>query len=371
MTATTTRTAVRPATTTAAVRTLALLAIVLSAGAVHAQGADCAPSGGLSFVCGPKNAEDLVHVPATKWIVASGMAEGAGGLALIDSSAHTWSALYPGQSPRAAHDPAYPDCTMPPDPAKLQTHGLNLRPGARGHSTLYAVAHGARESIEVFDVDATGDRPTVTWTGCVPMPDGLAANSVASFPDGSLLATVLLLPGKSFADSIAKRPTGAVFEWSPGEHGFTRVEGTELPGDNGIEVSADGREFFVVSSGFQTIVAFTHTNPAHQVGTTRPLPFTPDNVHMGPDGRLLTAGMKNDEPACGGAPGPQHTLEKLSTCPRGTIGMAIDPRTMHDTQVLETQANPIFSNATMILPIGGEVFIGTFSSDRIAYTSLR
>ena len=28
------------------------------------------------FVCGPRSAEDLVQVPGTKWIIASGMAAG-------------------------------------------------------------------------------------------------------------------------------------------------------------------------------------------------------------------------------------------------------------------------------------------------------
>ncbi|HEU4618550.1 MAG TPA: SMP-30/gluconolactonase/LRE family protein [Gammaproteobacteria bacterium] len=355
----------------ATLRSVVLLAALLLAAAAQAQDRGCEPSGGLEFVCGPKNAEDLVRVPGTKWIIASGMAEGAGGLTLIDSNAHTWSALYPGENPKTAHDAKYPDCTTPPDPAKLQTHGLALRSGSNGHSTVYAVAHGSRESIEVFDVDASGPKPTATWTGCVPMPDDLAANSVASFADGSLVATVLILPGKTFADSIAKRPTGAVYEWSPGKRGFEQVQGTELPGNNGIEVSADGQEMYVVSSGLQTIVAFSHTNPAKQLRSTEPLPFTPDNVHMGPDGRLLTAGMKNDEPACGGTPGPQHTLEKLSTCPRGTIGMAIDPKTMKDTVLVATDANPSFSNATMILPVGNAVWIGSFSGDRVAYTALR
>ena len=146
----------------------------------------------------------------------------------------------------------------------------------------------------MFDVDASGARPTLTWKGCVPMPEGLAANSVASFADGSLVATVLIMPGKTFADSIAKRPTGAVYEWSPGDVGFTLMRGTELPANNGIETSADGREIYVASSGLQTIVAFSNSNPATQLRSTRPLPFTPDNVHMGADGRLLTAGMAND-----------------------------------------------------------------------------
>ena len=350
-------------------RSLVLLAALSGAAAAHAQ--DCNPAGGLDFVCGLKNAEDLVLVPGTQWIIASGMAESAS-LSLIDARDRTASGVYPGRQPLAKHDAAaFPDCATPPDAAKLQTHGLNLQPGAGGHSTLYAVAHGARESIEAFDVDATGPKPTLTWKGCVPMPAGLAANSVASFADGSLVATVLLMPGKTFADSVAKRPTGAVYEWSPGKHGFTQVQGTELPGNNGIETAADGREIYVVSSGFQTIVAFSHSNPAKQLRTTQQLPITPDNVHRAPDGRLLTAGMANDVPECGGPPGPQHDLAKLASCPRGTIAIAIDSATMKDTVLVKTPAIPSFSNATMVLTLDKQFFLGTFSGDRVGHGTLR
>jgi hypothetical protein len=346
-----------------------LLCLVTIAGAAQAADEACAPSGTVQFVCGPKNAEDLVAVPGTKWLIASGMTDGVG-LSLIDTRDGSWRVAYPGATARAAHDALYPDCATPPDPNKLQTHGLNLRPGSAGHSTLYAVAHGAREAIEVFDVDATGREPAVTWKGCVPMPEGLAANSVASFADGSLVATVLLMPGKTFADSVARKPTGAVFEWSPGKHGFELVRGSELPGNNGIETSLDGREIYVVSSGFQTIVALTHANPTKQLRSTRPLPFTPDNVHRGTDGRLLTAGMANDVPECGGPPGPQHDLAKLGSCPRGTIAMAIDPATMKDEVVATTKADPKFSNATMVLIEDGQFWLGTFSGDRVAHGPL-
>jgi hypothetical protein len=101
------------------------------------------------------------------------------------------------------------------------------------------------------------------------------------------------------------------------------------------------------------------------------LPFTPDNVHMGEDGRLLTAGMKNDVPECGGTPGAQHSLQKLSTCPRGFMAIAIDPRTMKDTLLAESPAIPAFSNATMVLTFDKRFWIGTFSGDRIAHGKLR
>ena len=322
----------------------------------------CDAVGNVEFACGLTNPEDLVLVPGTNWIVSSGMAAGSG-FYLIDSTSREWSAL-----PTAVrHDSTmFPRCSSPPTAGEFESHGLNIRAGAAGRSTLYVVGHGAREAIEVYDVAASGARPTLTWKGCVLLPEGLAANSVASFADGGMVATILMMPGKTFADSVAMRPTGSVVKWSPGDAGFTVLGGSELPGNNGIEVSADGREIYVVSSGFQTIVAFSNTNPVRQLRTTVQLPITPDNVHMGPDGRLLTAGMKNDVPECGGPPGPEHSLERLASCPRGTIAISIDPATMAHRVLVETPAIPAFSNATMVLPAAGRYWFGTFRGDRVA-----
>ncbi len=324
--------------------------------------AGCESSGGVDFVCGPKNAEDLVQVPGTKWIISSGQEAGYP-FYLVNAADGAWRRV----QPQVRHDAAYAACPAPPDFTKSNTHGLNIRTTGNRRATLYAVTHGARESIEVYDVDASGATPAITWKGCVPMPTGLAANSVASFANGGLVATVLLMPGKTFADSVARKPTGAVFEWVPGSGSFELVKGSELPGNNGIETSADGREIYVVSSGFQTVVAFAHANPTRQLRTTQPLPFTPDNVRMGADGQLLTAGMKNDEPACGGAPGPGHDLARLATCPRGFYGYAVDPATMKTRVIAEGAANPAFSNATVAIVVDEQFWIGTFSGDRIAH----
>ena len=349
-----------------AIRFVRWVLIAGCAFSAHAQ-QGCEPSGEVGYVCGVTNPEDLVLVPGTAWIVSSGMADGAG-FYLVDSSAGSATVL-----PFVAqHDAAFAGCMTPPSPQSLQTHGLNIRASGAGRAKLYVVGHGAREAIEIFDVDATGARPSLTWRGCVLMPEGLAANSVALFADGSIVATVLFMPGTTFADAIvARKPTGAVFEWSPGAAAFKLVEGSQLPANNGIEVSADGREFYVASSGLQTIVAFAHSNPTRQLRTTRPLPFTPDNVHLGSDGRLLTAGMANDVPECGGPPGPQHDLAKLAACPRPSIAVAIDPATMRDTVIATTSADPKFSNATMVLAAAGQAWFGTFSGNRIARAPLR
>jgi hypothetical protein len=100
-----------------------------SAGSARAADDGCKPSGGLEFVCGLKNPEDLVAVPGTKWIIASGMAPGVG-ITLIDSRDGSHSQIYPGPSPAAKHDTMFTECTTPPD-AEMYT---DQRPEGAPHA---------------------------------------------------------------------------------------------------------------------------------------------------------------------------------------------------------------------------------------------
>ncbi len=56
-----------------------LLAAALAISAPAAAQGPCDPAGGLAFVCGLTNAEDMVQVPGTPWIIASGLADGGQG----------------------------------------------------------------------------------------------------------------------------------------------------------------------------------------------------------------------------------------------------------------------------------------------------
>ena len=346
----------------------AFCVLLASLSAARAADPGCEPAGEYAFVCGPKNPEDLVLVPGTRWILSSSLsADGA--LYLIDAEHKSWRALYPGDNPRAQHDTErYGACPSAPDPAGFISHGLNLRPGAGGHSTLYVVGHGAREAIEVFDVDATGEEPVLTWTGCAPMPAGLAANSVAVLGDGSLLATIPLLAGIDINDGLGGKPTGGVYAWSPGDAGFVPVQGTEMPYANGIEVSADGTEFYVASSGMFDVRAFSNTNPARMLRRTEAFDFLPDNLHRDDSGRLITAGLNLDDPVCGDLRQAEaFDFAAFMACPRAFTVWAVDPQSMQGTALATGPVNAGFSNITMALNVNGELWIATFHGDRIAY----
>jgi hypothetical protein len=346
---------------------LACVAIGASLSIDAAQQAACAPSGGLSFICGVQNPEDLVLVPKTRWLIASGMAPGSG-LHLVDTQAKTTRNLYAAGAPSTRQDRTrYANCPGPLDPKQAVLHGLSLRQAQDGRYTVYATNHGGRESIEVFELDTRGATPAATWIGCVLLPNGLAANSVAAFTDGSLVATVLILPGKTFEDAFAQRNTGVVIAWTPGEKTFRTLPGTELSANNGIETSPDDREFYVVSTTTKRVIAFGRNNPGKPLRVAQLKEFAPDNVRWTADNRLITAGMLDNEPACGGPPRD----EKGIRCSRGYVAVTIDPKTMAVTEVARGPATPSFTGTAIAMRAGDELWLGSFNADRLAYRSLK
>jgi len=328
---------------------------------------ECAPSGGLAFICGVQNPEDLVLVPNTKWLIASGMAPGSG-LHLVDTQRKMVRNLYASGVAQTRPDTnRYAKCPRPLDPKQAVLHGLSLRPAQGGRYTVYATNHGGRQSIEVFELDARGAMPSAVWIGCVLMPNELEANSVAAFSDGSLLATVLIMPGKTFEDAFAQKITGAVFMWTAATGTFRQLPGTELSADNGIETSPDDREFYVVSTTTKRIVAFARTDTSKPLRAAQLTEFAPDNVRWTSDNRLITAGMIDNEPACGGAPRTQAGIR----CPRGYIAVTIDPKTMKATEIARGPATPAYTGTAIAMQVGDELWLGSFNADRLAYRSLK
>ncbi len=348
-----------------ATRIATVLLLVAAACAGATDDKECATSGNLHFVCGIQNGEDLVHLPSSQWIVASRMVP-AGGLVVIDSETRQWSEA--SLSSTTQVDPeVYPSCSEPPEPESFVAHGLSVVERDGGQTQLLVVGHGGREAIEVYDVSTAGDRPELTWVGCVRTPEALEANSVAGLADGSMLVTIPLDHGMTIPDAIRGEPTGAVHAWSPSEAKMTRLEGTELPYGNGIEIAEDGTRFWVVTSGTGRIVEFANTRPVEELRNEGPFDFVPDNLRRGPDGRLLTAGLVADDEECGSIDRTGgFDLAEFASCPRPFVVHAIDPETLEGEDLLRAPRVATFSNVTIGIVVGEGLWIGSFGSDRIA-----
>jgi len=163
-------------------RRSALIAIVLFNGGVTpalvaqnanvAQPAARAPPGcrdeqGLTYLCDLVVPEDIVTVGSTGLLLASGH-RAPGHLYLIDPKARTQSELIHAPTFSMQHDKrAYPECPGPLDLQAFDTHGLSLAETSPRHFSLYTTSHGAREAIEIYDLDLRGATPALAWKGCV------------------------------------------------------------------------------------------------------------------------------------------------------------------------------------------------------------
>lgn len=325
----------------------------------------CAPAGELSFLCGAANPEDLARIPGTPWLIASGFAPGAG-LKLVDTAGKRLSRWSPALPADRSWTVAFPHCPSPLDPALFNARGVSLRPRGEGRWTLYVVNHGGRESIEVFEIAVEAAGPSLSWMGCLPMPPGLVANSVAAFSDGTVLATVLNRPGTTIADFVEGRITGGVYQWAPGHDRFRLLPGTELPGNNGLETSPDDRRFYVVAFGWRAVLVYARDDTSRPLLRAEAPDFMPDNIHW--DGaRLITAGMRYDEPACGGRRGVIDGVADPMICHRGYVVATFDP----ETGVFHTLAygppNPAFNDVSAAVVVGEDLWLASFRSDRLAW----
>jgi len=311
--------------------------------------ANCAPAGNIHFVCGQEAPEDLLHLPGSDWVIASSLA-GNGGIRLISVRDKTSTLLYPSPSAKEQLDKkTYDSCPGAPEPedkAKFTTHGLAMRAVRNSIYTLYAVHHGKRESIEVFQVNARGKTPTLTWIGCAIAPDPIGLNSVVPLPGGGFVTTNFIERGANASAArtrmMAGENNGELWEWHTGI-GWRKVPGSEAAGANGVEVSKDGKWLYVAAWGSQSFLRLSRGQTPVKRDTV-PLGFRVDNIRFAPDGSILAAGQ-----------GQQSTNV-----------VRIDPETLKITALINQPNTESFASGTVAIPIGNDLWVGSFRGDRVA-----
>ena len=323
----------------------------------------CAPSGALNYICGLKNAEDIVRLPDSEWLIVSGMSvQGAkqapGRVYIVNHMTKTHEEWFPGPAPSMKPDTKmFADCPGPVNTASFSPHGLAIQQQSEGKYRLYMTSHGEREAIEVFDVETAGVRPTLAWVGCVMLPEKTFANSVAILADGGFVTTKMMDPTvpNPFAIVMSGGISGNVYEWHPGEK-VTAVPGTELSGANGIELSPDQRWMFVAAIGSSEIVRFDrNSKPLEKNAVT--IDIRPDNLRWTANGKLYTVGGDAIAPAnCASPP-----------CPTGWSVYEIDPESLQATRVTGVDETAKLKGASTALAVGDEIWIGTYSGDRLGY----
>ena len=287
--------------------------------------------------------------------------------------------LFPTAAPKSRLDKkTYDSCPGPlegTDRERFRTHGLYLKAGRRSVHTLYVVHHGNRESIEVFELDARSiqgagnslKQPAITWIGCAIAPEPIGLNAVVALPDGGFAASNFdprPAPGARggpFTPALlAGENNGELWEWHTGA-GWKKIPGSEAAGANGLEISKDGKWYYVAEWGNRSFMRLSRGQTPVKRDVIE-LGFRVDNVRWAPDGTLLVAGQGGPDGAIfGGGRGPSTTAG-VATSKVGKV----DPKTMKYQEIVNYPTSDVVSFATVAVQVGNELWVGSARGDRIA-----
>lgn len=311
---------------------------------------DCSPRGNVQFVCIP-NSEDIFYMPGTDWALL-----GTRGFRAINVRDRSVVPLYPSDTAKEVPAPkTYPDCSAVAgdERTRFGVHGISAIAGPKaGTFTVFGSHLGAR-SVDVFEVDVTGNVPTATWVGCVNSPEPIALNGVVPIPGGGFIGTNWLGRGEAGRGFRPQMEQGAIsgelWEWHTAT-GWVKVPGSEGAGNNGVELSKDGKMIYVAEFGTKSFYRITRGVTPPTIDKL-PLGFRPDNVHWTPDGMLLVTGNTNPDQA---------------PLPPSTRVVKIDPNTLRVTELLNLPDTPEFRHATGAAQIGNEIWVSAALSARLA-----
>ncbi len=318
----------------------------------------CEPVGDMQPHCGFRNPEDLVSIPGTSILVVSEMGDmldpsREGTLSTFDVETGTRTELAVSWTPDGDRwgDPA---CAPPPH---LNPHGIDLRVRPDARRELLVVNHGGRESVEMFELDDAGGVWRARWRGCVIPPGEPLLNDVTALPGGGFAVTHMWDRDRSTAGMIFRfllgMDTGWVWAWTP-VGGFEKLEGTDATMPNGIASSPDGRFLYVDLYLEDRVVRYDRET--RQI-TGEVEVSQPDNVVLGPDGRLWVAGHHHFV-------GDTECSDIEGACPWKYSVTVIDPESMVGDVVLVHEGAPM-GFATVALPVGDALFLGSALGDRI------
>ncbi|HEX2678089.1 MAG TPA: SMP-30/gluconolactonase/LRE family protein, partial [Polyangiales bacterium] len=248
-------------------------------------------------------------------------------------------------------------CPGPPD-KHFSPHGIDLKRRADGRLSLFAVNHG-REAIEIFEIDP--ESYGAMWRGCVPMPEGTNLNDVTALPDGGFATTHAFPHSQGLAQLwyLAKATlggnTGWVYVWHPGG-ALKKLANSDSPFPNGITASPDGSTLFVDIYMANEVRRYATasgklTGSAHIEHA--------DNVSWSDHDTLLVAshiaGLSRMN-SCG-------RVEKGACSARFQI-VELDPKTLATRVVVDREGAPMGA-ATVAIPLGDYLYLGSYKSDRM------
>ena len=308
------------------------------------------------------NMEDLHPTPDNRWVIGSAMrAAGRGGaLYAIAVDGSTATTLYPSEAPSPTATTQCPGGA--PAAADFAPHGISLETDRERH-TLFVVNHGGRETVEIFALTpgSEGEPPRLRWRDCIPLPAGSQANSVTPGRDGTVYVTAAGAPfpidsPPAGATAPAPIPGSGVLAWRPGD-GW-RILTTGLALSNGLVISRDNSVLYVAEWLGRQVAEIDAEDGT--ILRRVAVDFGVDNLRLEDKGGLWLAGQAASTDAVMAC-----YLSERRDCGLDSALARVDTTALAVDCAQHLPATPGFSSATVALPLGDRVWLGTFRGDAV------
>jgi hypothetical protein len=315
-------------------------------------------------ISGVENAEDIVVIPGSDWVITGAMANAAfprARMFFINTRTHEFRAAWPDNVTVDLDQARFGDIAPP---SAYAFHGIDVIKRG-GIIELYVVNHApdhgegaGRESVEVFEIDLPASGPALRWRGAVPGPAWLGGNDLCCLPEGGFAITNFCYPGpEAMQMGFAGAITGNVLEWRNREEGWRIVPGTDFSFPNGIALAPGGDAYFVAVWGSKKVVRVPRGNSS-VARVDIPMDGMIDNITWTPDGGMLACVQIDDPADLFRRVGAGEVMQGPFQAVR------IDPTTL-ETKVLLADEIPAFF-ATTVLQVGArEIWVSSAMGDRV------
>lgn len=334
----------------------------------------CEPDHGIVPICNIYNPEDIVVTPSENWILFSERPPGnesSGNIGALRLSDHKILRIYSPEKGKAVKNSWGSDeCHQPPSMDEFMPLGMDLFLLKSNELRLLVVNRSTKRStIEYFEISELPNKIEATWRGCVRLPPGILANSVATIPSGGFVVSSHPIEQFNTEEEISNlfdrlirdEPWGKIREWTP-DNGWRDVPGGHTSAPNGILVSADSEMIYFATLGSHEVVRITRIGDSNRTSLLMPIV---DNLRWTKDKKILAASLRESNKSlfrdCGNL--------KSGACGMEFAIVEIDPETFKWKELIHHQGPPI-GCVTSALKIGNRIYMGTAFGDRMAYKDL-
>lgn len=341
--------------------------------------APCESTYAMKAICGFNNPEDIANIPSSQFLIISQMggfgSDSAGNVASFDIESQEKRILFPTPSafpvkvktsePRvikAEHTYWGQAACSPPKESEFRPHGLDLHLLETNQWRLAVVNHAQRDRIELFLVNDNDEGVSLEWKGCVLGAAEDNFNDIAGFSDGSFFVTHMFSKSQHLLGQVKSFlgfNTGYVLRWQ-GDQGFIKVRNSAGAFPNGLSLSKNGETLYVnyyMESKVKKIDWL-----AGEVLAESSIAY-PDNSTWFDDNYLLVAshsGGVMSAAAC--------SLFNKIKCRLSFEIRKVDVDTMASSVVIKSEGDAMEA-ATVGIRVGKQVFLGSFTGNRIAQVS--